>query len=204
MKELLKKFLLMLVTSVIAKIVLVFLVALPAVSGFLHLVREGSFVIPAWTWYVAGAALVIGLTIYFLVKRAGFVGKKNKKMPMMFLYTPPGGWKEVGYEKHYKVLWRVRFANDPFSRSFDRLSSEQRIEQLNIYHSPYCPKCETEMDENYGFLGNFLWGRYIWLCVNCNYKVRSKLKFYEAVEIVDKKVKGGVRREAAKQQKNSR
>jgi hypothetical protein len=204
MKELLKKFLLMLVTSVVAKIVWGFLVVLPAVSGLLHLVQEGSLVIPAWTWYVAGAALVIGLTIYFLIKRAGFVGKKNKKMPMPFLYKPPGGWKEVGYEEHFKVLWQVRFPNDSFSRSFDTPSPEQHIKKLNIYHSPYCPKCITEVDEKYDFFGNFLWGRYVWSCVNCNYKVRSKLKFHEAVEIVDKKVKGGVRREVAEEQKKYR
>ena len=204
MKELLKKLLLMLVTSIIAKIVWGFLVVLPAVSGLLHLIGEGSLVIPSWTWYVAGAALVIGLTLYFMVNRAGFIGKKNKKMPKIFFYKPPGGWKDVGYEEHFKALWRVRLPNDPYSRSIDIPSIEQQIEKLNIYHSPYCPKCKTEMSEKYHFFGNFLWGRYNWSCVNCNYKVRSKLKFYEAVEIVDKKVKGSARREVAKQQGNYR
>lgn len=192
----------MLVTSVISKIIWGFLVVLPAVSGLLHLVEEGSIVIPLWTWYVAGTSLVIGLTIYLLIKRAGFIGGKNTKMPKMFVHSPHGGWREYGYEEHFRVLWQVRYLNDSFSRSFNTLTPEQHIKKLNIYDSPYCPKCKTEMDEKYSFFGNFLWGKYIWECVNCKFKVRSKMKFYEAVKIVDKRVKGSARRKFENQQKN--
>jgi hypothetical protein len=199
MKNKTSKILTMIVTSTIGKVLAGFIFAFPWVTGAINYVRSGSYEIPVWSLYLTALLIVILAILWLVVRRIKFVDNKNKPAPIMFLYSPPGGWNNLGYVEEFKVLWNIRIPNDIFDRDIFGQTVERRINQLDIVDTPICPTCSTEMSEKYSFFGNSLWGKYIWVCVGCRYKVRSKKKFSEAVEIVKKKAKGNARRELEQQ-----
>lgn len=195
MKKLIIQLLTSITTGLLAKLLLPFIVALAPVAGIISYLQSGEWSIPAWAWMLSGILLVIVGLSWLIILRIKSISKKNKKSPPMFLFKPPGGWEYLGYEDDIGVYWRVRRpAKSFYSRGLTEDSIESILNKIDVQTPPLCKKCETELEEKNDFWGTPLWGKYIWKCVSCGFKIRSKLRFFEAVEDVKKRVKGKIRK----------
>ncbi|MFY0544942.1 hypothetical protein [Brevibacillus sp. H7] len=187
-------------TGLLAKIFLPIIVALPPVAATIAYLQNGKWVIPMWAWMISAFLLALVGISWLINKRVKSLEEENSSLPMFAVVRSVRTWTDLGYEEFFGVRWRVRFVSNPYyNRGFSEETLESSLSKIDVQSPPLCPHCDTELYEKSDFWGTPLWGKYIWYCVGCGFKVRSKQKFYEAVEKVKRIVKGKARREVIKQ-----
>ena len=93
---------------------------------------------------------------------------------ILISHTPLCGWVSIGELSFVGARWRVLTPAPLPWDEFDPLAISPSY--IEIATPPRCPNCGTEIEESRNF-----WGKYIWLCVNCKWKVKhSKSYFYES------------------------
>ncbi|EST53863.1 hypothetical protein T458_18865 [Brevibacillus panacihumi W25] len=199
MKEWAIKLLTSIATGLLAKIFIPVILALPPVAGLIIYLQNGEWEIPVWAWWVSGLLLaMIGIS-WIIVKRARSLEEENFSTTLFAVVRPARAWTDVGSEEHFGVNWRVRYAKNLFSRGISEETAESSISKIDVQSPPLCPKCDTELYEKSDFWGTALWGKYVWYCVGCGFKKRSKEKFYKTVDKVKRIVRGQARRELTNQ-----
>lgn len=132
-------------------------------------------IIPFWG-YVTFFGLTIGwLLISAFLRRRRILKEKNTPRFPCVLSGPALGYKIVGSLSYKNVIWQARIpASAPWLFP-DR--EHEKFARIDIEVPPHCPKCDTEMEEKETF-----WGKFLWSCIRCGYKVRNEYSFYsEAV-----------------------
>lgn len=182
-------------TGVVAKIIVTFIIALPPIAGAISIIQKGKWEIPVWMWIVSGTLLALIGIMVLIVKRIQNLGQENKRYPLIGFVRPYGGWEDYGHYEYKGVKWRIRKGSEgPFRRGLEEESIESILKKIDVQTPPLCPVCQTELEEEKDFWGTSLWGKYVWECINCGFKVRSKERFNESVDKVKIIVRGKIRR----------
>lgn len=169
------------IASVIAGL-LVFLII-----SVLSTIKTGNwlkwfYLIPNIIWLISGLIIFSWVVIILVHKRI-----KKLKRPSAVVFgipSPPAfGWRDIGKINYAGVVWKIREpAPDPFGSLIPyRRGSPLKID---VETPPRCPNCETELEELESF-----WGGYIWKCVRCGFRKRSRDSFYREAERVEKLAK---------------
>ena len=132
--------------------------------------------LPLWVWFII-LSLVFCLPIAY--KRHKSV-KSYGTSEAWSISAPPYGWEELTQIPYHDVVWvaqRDRRGPDA-RRMFPR--NDPRPSEIRIATPARCPKCETELKEKPLILGGFLW-----YCIKCNFKKRSKESFHDTSKNVE-------------------
>jgi len=91
---------------------------------------------------------------------------------------PRYGYQEVGTGIYRSVKWLLLLPNPgPFdSHPLLPSPSPSEIAKRLELKGPFCPKCDTELEENKKLF------RYTWTCVKCGFRIRSKIQIYKLRE----------------------
>lgn len=121
-----------------------------------------------------------------IYRRKKLVDELNSDSFIGFYVIPAYGWIKVGEIQYADLLWNIKVpAPSPWSDS--ESINTNRVEADT---PPRCPKCKTEIEQSSSF-----WGGYIWQCVACGYRKKSKGSYYKEA----KRVKKIAKRELEKQ-----
>ncbi len=146
-----------------------------------NVVREDF---PAWY-------MLILFSIFLIVLLLLQIRKKYKPMEVssFVLSYPRYGYKDIGYEDWDGVKWLLRYPNpSPTSGLFYSESVSEKISQLNV-KGPFCPKCKTELSQGQRFFHGF-----VWVCNNCEFKVKKRYNIYKGQEKALKVFQGKFRK----------
>lgn len=116
---------------------------------------------------------IIGLwlVISLIVRHIRRLRDENLPALPFVLTIPRWGYKTVGTMTHKDVLWRIQI---PAPSPFDGLGGfETHPARVRLAHEPYCPKCETELEETKTFFG-----KYRWSCMNCGFAIKNNMNAY--------------------------
>ena len=88
------------------------------------------------------------------------------------VYNPPPirGIKDFFPLSYAGVTWRIYYPLMEAVIPPPVVSAEN----LYVHPTPYCPKCDTELEEKKTFFG-----KYLWYCCNNDFKKKSKDSFYD-------------------------
>ena len=89
------------------------------------------------------------------------------------------GYEDIWNINYGGVKWRAK-APLPSPHSLQR-GPDLTPSRIRIRTRPRCPECETELEESRSF-----WWGYIWKCVGCGWRKRSKDNFSRVEERVEK------------------
>jgi hypothetical protein len=110
-----------------------------------------------------GSGLVAVFIAILVFRRISRLKERNLSLASTF---PGWGYTRVGQILHSKVIWRVMVPSDEMTDAF----------RVTVGMPPYCPKCDTELEET----GTFF-GRYRWTCVRCGFSCKNARRFvYES------------------------
>jgi len=106
--------------------------------------------------------------------------KSHGKLKACSISEPPYGWEELTRMLYKDVKWVVqRDGRGPDARRLIP-RNDPRPSMIHIEKPARCPNCETELKEDRRLLRGF-----IWHCINCGFKKRSKVNFQEASKNVE-------------------
>jgi hypothetical protein len=130
--------------------------------------------IPIEIWLI----LLFSFIIYIIIKMF-LKSRKYKKPASSFEVLPLRDWQELYQKIQYDVIWVIRKQQGDVFDIY--LGDQTDPEDLNIKIPPYCPKCNTELEEKKTILGS-----YLWFCVKCDFSKKSKMSFYIIADAVRK------------------
>ena len=128
----------------------------------------------------------IGLWIAIVLIRKRF--ESIKPSGVVVTSASRFGYEEIGELDYEGVKWKV-IAPLPHPSSFNR-SPDLTPSRIRVRTPPRCPECGTKLEESKSF-----WGGYIWECVGCGFKKRSKESFYTVDDRVEKLAQRDVERD---------
>lgn len=177
------------IVGILAKVLVPFVEALPPVAAAIAYLQNTVWDFPSWVWVATGILIILIALFWLIAKRLITISNKNVKKRLIAFARPRDQWEELGYVEYFKVHWKVRKPSiNYYSRSLFKEDTTQ-LDKIDVEILPYCPSCTTVLEEKHAFLG-----KYIWKCVGCDFKIRSKKRFNDAAEIVEKRVKGELRK----------
>ena len=133
-----------------------------------------------WLLFVVGVLILIVIIQYLKSKTKVKGYGSYEEIPMR-------GWTESKQIKVFGVWWMTRY---PTPNASILLTMEGiELDELDIKLPPLCPECKTELKETRTF-----WKKYLWSCVNCNFKIKQKESYYELTDDVLKICKSDLRR----------
>ncbi|MCK4330545.1 hypothetical protein KAX02_11970 [candidate division WOR-3 bacterium] len=110
---------------------------------------------------------------------------------------PRYGYQEVGTGIYGGVKWVLQLPNPGPFDSHPLLPSPSPLEiakRLKVT-GPFCPKCDTELEERKKLFG------YTWTCVKCRFCIRSKIPVHKLREKAYLYFKSDIREHLRKQMK---
>ena len=122
----------------------------------------------------------LGLTVLCFILALTFIRLKMINQNRFGVHTASRyGYEEIGSSIEYEGLkWRIIA---PRAGPYDRSDLDTSPNRLRIRMPPRCPKCETEIEQSQSF-----WGGYVWKCVACGFKKKSRDSFNTVKERVEK------------------
>ena len=133
------------------------------------------------SWWMVLALGVPGLIVFAITrKRRKRLEELNAGPPIRIVSMPLFGWVTIGRLTYADVVWLVRaHAPNPIA-DLDRREQVDAC-TIEVETPPRCPDCETEIEESHSF-----WGGYVWKCVGCGFKKRSRDSYYDEEERAEK------------------
>lgn len=123
--------------------------------------------IPGRIWVILIVGILIWYLLIFLYSKITAVRSLNRESHSVKSVPNPIRRKmmlKVGEIEYNSVVWYI------FGDTFTRTT----IGYINADIPPRCPKCKTKLEQKHGLMK-----KYVWKCVECNYKKRSNSDFYE-------------------------
>ena len=131
--------------------------------------------------------------IWYFISRSVKRRKERQSDWSGIAATPRYGYQEVRSRIYGRVKWVLKLPNpEPFP-----LYSPAPLEvakKLKL-EGPFCPNCDTELEENKRFFG------YTWICVKCRFCIKSKIPIYKLREKAYLCFKSDIREHLRKQTK---
>lgn len=121
---------------------------------------------------------LVAFSIWYFISRSVKRRKERQSDWTGVAVTPGYGYQEVGTGIYRGVKWLLLLPNPgPFdSHPLLPSPSPSEIAKRLELKGPFCPKCDTELEENKKLF------RYTWTCVKCGFRIRSKIQIYKLRE----------------------
>jgi len=133
-------------------------------------------------WYLILMISLIAVAILLFLK----LNKKNKAASS-YEIIPLRGWKELFEREYENVIWIIRTPNSDIWDLY--LMNQSKPEDLFVKNIPLCPQCKTEITER-----KILFKKYLWLCINCGFRNKTKLSLDFACENIQRIIRGEFRK----------
>lgn len=121
--------------------------------------------------------LLVLLSLVFLIFRIVDQKRRSNRFHIVGIQNPLWGWRYLDDISYVGVIWKIRV---PKNNQFD-IFEIQDLKGLIAETPPRCPVCGTELEESKN-----IWGRYVWSCVNQDFKKSSKNNFYSESDRAEK------------------
>jgi len=133
--------------------------------------------IPTKAWVLGGVIIFLWFTLVAVRKRTKQIKQLNAGPGLAIGGVPLYGFIELGELDYAQVIWRVR-APAPFPwETYPKISPSS----IDVETPPRCPRCKTELEELHSF-----WGGYIWRCVVCMFRKKSRDSYYREADRAEK------------------
>jgi len=127
--------------------------------------------IPHWVKIAFFGIIGLWLIIILVVRRIRNLREQNLPALPLVLSVPRWGYKTIGTMTHKDVTWRIQIsAPAPWDGI---VGTETQSSRVRLAPEPYCPKCETELEESKTFFGG-----YCWSCLNCGFATKNNMDAY--------------------------
>ena len=131
--------------------------------------------IPSWGYVIFFGMTIGWMLMGSIVRRIRHLKQRNLPTTPPIFTIPQWGYVTVGTLNYKEVVWRVQIPAPPPWQGLT--PAEAHASRVDIKTPPFCPKCETELEQNELFFGNYRWS-----CVRCSFSIKSKVSYYrEAV-----------------------
>jgi ribosomal protein L37AE/L43A len=138
--------------------------------------------IPSWIIYTFFVVIIIWFVIILIRKRLKVIEEDNYPILPFISRTPIYGYENIGQLKYARVKWNILHPANP-----TWVSTNINPNDIEVDTPPICPDCNTEIKE----MKNF-WGKYVWSCVKCGFKTKSKLSYWIIEEDIKKIAKSEI------------
>lgn len=168
-------------------------IILPSVISITSRIQTGSWIqylkgMPKVVWISFLIFIFLWVIVSLIFKRVRLINALNSDTYFGFYAIPAYGWITIGEFEYKGLIWNIQV---PAPSPWREFSAEcLYLERVEAETPPRCPKCKTEIEQKHSFSGG-----YIWNCVACGYKKRSRDSYY----IEAKRVEKIVRRELERQ-----
>lgn len=127
--------------------------------------------IPLWVKVAFFGIIGLWLVMSLVVRRIRQLREQNLPALPLVLTVSRWGYKTVGKMTHKDVSWRIQI---PAPAPWDGIvASGMQSSRVRLAPEPYCPKCETELEETQTFFG-----KYRWSCLNCDFATKNNMSAY--------------------------
>ncbi len=152
----------------------------PAVLGFASKLRTGEWInlfgrVSPMFWRVFATFIFLWIVVVLVRARLREVRRRNSPPKVLVSGTSLLGWKSVMKVRYAGVMWIVKAPVSESSSSFN--PTKVPASGIRVVIPPRCPRCGTELEESFSF-----WGWYVWQCVGCGFRRRSREGFYREGE----------------------
>jgi len=136
--------------------------------------------IPLWLWILLAIGFVFLAVLMLVRRRRKQIQDSEVVSPIVIVRNPAFGWMPVGELFFRNVKWQI-IAPRPAPWNFSWEVRNVSPSDIEVYTPPKCPKCGTEIEEEKGF-----WGGYIWKCVRCDFKMKNHHSYYGEADRAEK------------------
>ena len=117
---------------------------------------------------MAPLIFLIILILIFAIFKIVEQNRNANRFRILGIQNPHYGWRQLDDIPYAGVIWKIRA---PKNQPFDIFEHED-IKGIEAETRPRCPVCGTELDESKN-----IWGKYVWSCVNNDFKKINKENF---------------------------
>ena len=161
----------------------------PILTAFGSYISTGDFrkwfgYIPKWGWIVFGGFIIFWFALILIIRRFKSI---HERPTVGGISIPPWGYADIGKMQYAGVHWIIMA---PRNAPWEVPEIDFTPSRIKIRTPPRCPQCGTELEQTRSF-----WGGYVWSCVGCGFKKRSRDSYYRVEERVERLAKREVERE---------
>ncbi|WJN45333.1 hypothetical protein QUH71_02290 [Priestia aryabhattai] len=106
--------------------------------------------------------LMTWLISALVYRRVTLIKAKNNDSLATFITTPLHGWRKIAEVDYCHVKWIVE-------EPIHKIGQQTDVNSIEVDSVARCPNCHAELEEKMNFFG-----RYLWICVVCNFKKSNK------------------------------